>query len=269
MKRVLAVAVAILLAACSASPIATPATSDSGGSIDPTADPTAGLAETATDLLDCDGQVSSMGGRADDFGGFDDGAATPDDAFASWIAANPFPIPRGGYRALGPSGDRWVYAYQADGRTKVVVVISPRFAAEFGEAFAIEEMRTCNPAEYGAAVDLGPGRRAWVHVETGLLLTDIEGPSHCDWQSARLLHVMNPDGTLDRQYVRDPEGVLPGPLLEGYAEDVELPADALDSGYRTQDGLVLWFTESDAAAYVVTPDGIERWPRAEAPIACR
>ena len=43
-----------------------------------------------------------------------------------------------------------------------------------------------------------------------------------------------------------------------------LPAHAR----RTQDGLELWFTESDAA-YVVTPDGIERWPRAEEPIACR
>ena len=72
------------------------------------------------------------------------------------------------------------------------------------------------------------------------------------------------------QYVRDPEGViaaLPG-LLDSYAEGVALPDDAIDSGYRTDDGLELWFTESDRAAYVVTPAGVERWPRADPPIGC-
>lgn len=210
-----------------------------------------------------------MGGLANDFG-VDAGGATADEAFEAWIAASPFPLPRSGYRPLGSVGDRWVYTYDVDGDTKVVVVISPRFGRDLGLAFAIDEMRTCDPSEYGAAVDLGPGRRAWVHAATGELLTDIEGPSHCDWQSARMLHVTDEQGTLARQYVRDPEGVfadVPG-LLDDYAEGVQLPADAIDSGYRTQDGLELWFTETDTAAYVVTPEGVERWPRADPPIGC-
>jgi hypothetical protein len=226
-------------------------------------------AEEASDLLECDGPRSDMGGFANDFG-VDSGGATPDEAFEAWIAASPFPLPRTGYSQLGSVGDRWVYTFESDGHTKVVVVISPRFGGEFGLAFAIDEMRTCDPSEYGAAVDLGPGRRAWVHAETGHLLTDIEGPGHCDWQSARMLHLTDGQGALTKHYVRDPEGVFGGHpgLLYDYADGVELPADAIDSGYRTQDELELWFTDADTAAYVVTPEGVERWPRADPPIGC-
>ncbi|MDQ2674731.1 MAG: hypothetical protein M3Y40_08735, partial [Chloroflexota bacterium] len=156
-----------------------------------------------------------------------------------------------------------------DAGAKVVVVISPRFADQVGTAFAIEEMRTCDPSEYGAAVDLGPDRRVWAHEETGEVLTDITGPSHCGWESARMLHVLDAQGRLVAQYVRDPQGVFADlGLLETYAEGVELPDDATDSGYRTNDGQELWFTESDRAAYVVTAEGVERWPRAREPIGC-
>jgi hypothetical protein len=57
-------------------------------------------------------------------------------------------------------------------------------------------------------------------------------------------------------------------LLDTYAEGVELPEDAAFSGYRTDDGLELWFTSTDTAAYIVTPDGVERWPRADPAIGC-
>ena len=211
-----------------------------------------------------------MGGRADDFG--PDGAgSTPDEAFADWMKVNPFTVPRSGYRSLGSIGDRAVYAYEAGDRIKVIVFISPRFSALVGGAsFTIEEMRTCDPSEYGATVDLGPHQRVWAHEETGEVLTDIAGPGHCGWESARMLHLSNEDGTLAKQYLRDPLGVFDDvpALLDTYAEGVELLADATFSGYQTVDGLELWFTPDDRAAYVVTPDGVERWPRADEPIGC-
>ena len=74
-----------------------------------------------------------------------------------------------------------------------------------------------------------------------------------------------------RQYFRDPQGVLNDFArrnLETYADGVELPSDATDSGYRSPEGFELWFTRSDRAAYIVTPDGIERWPRADPPHGC-
>lgn len=279
MKTVRAALVALILVACSAAP---PSAQPSGSARSvgasstpanlPTAEPsaTAEQAQSASDLLDCDGPISGMGGFADDFGPEGTGA-TPDDAFGSWMATTVFGVPRSGYRKLGSIGDRHVYAYEAGGRAKVIVVMSPRFGELVGgAAFTLEELRTCDPSEYGATVDLGPNQRVWTHDETGQILIDIAGPSHCDWQTARMLHVNQPDGSLGRQYLRDPFGVFAGipALLDTYAEGVELPANASFSGYRTTDGLALWFTPEDRAAYVVSADGVERWPRAEDPIGC-
>lgn len=210
-----------------------------------------------------------MGGYADDFGP-DGSGDTPDEAFEMWLSANPFTVPRSGFERWGQAGDRSVYTYSSAGRIKVVVVISPRFS-EFvgGEPFTIEELRTCEPAEYGPAVDLGPSTRVWTHEITGEIISDIAGPDHCGWESARMLHV-EIAGAPVRQYLRDPHGVFAGvDLLDTYTEGVELPDGASFSGYRTDDGLELWFTAQDRAAYVVTPEGVERWPRARELIGCR
>jgi hypothetical protein len=269
--------VALLIVGCAASPAASvPSSSSAAPSATPTEEPsveptrTADPSQSASDLLDCDGPVSEIGGRADDFGPEGSGA-TADEAFGSWVSTTVFGIPRSGWHELGNIGDRHIYAWEADGRAKVIVVISPRFS-EFvgGAAFTIEELRTCDPSEYGPTVDLGPGQRVWAHDETGEILIDIAGPGHCGWESARMLHLSDDDGHLAKQYLRDPLGVftdIPS-LLDTYAEGIELPADATFSGYRTADGLEHWFTSEDRAAYVVTPDGVERWPRAEPAIGC-
>ena len=266
--RVASLLVTIALAGC--------ATASLAPTVGPTAAPTPLVTasasvppQSATDLLDCDGPVSEMGGYADDFGPVGAGP-TADEAFESWRETNFFTIPRDGYELLGRSGDRSVYTYSSAGRIKVVVVMSPRFN-EFvgGEGFTVEELRTCDPTEYGGEVDMGEATTVWTHEATGLILTDIRGPEHCGWQTGRMLHVPEPDGSLGRQYLRDPMGVFRNPgLLETYDEDVELPADASPSGYRTDDGRELWFTESDRAVYVVTPDGVERWPRSDPPTGC-
>lgn len=279
MKSLGALLLALCIVACSGPPIAS-GPSEPNATIAPSVtqtarptsepSPTPDQAESASDLLDCDGPVSEMGGLADDFGPEGIGRS-PDEALANWTATTVFGVPRSGYRKLGSIGDRHVYAYEADGRPKVIVVISPRFGEMAGgAAFTIEELRTCDPSEYGATVDLGPNQRVWTHHETGEILIDIAGPGHCSWESARMLHVNNADGTLGRQYLRDPTGAfadIPS-LLDTYAEGVELPSDASFSGYRTADGLELWMTLEDRAAYVVTPGGVERWPRADPPIGC-
>ena len=281
MKTLGAFLMAFAVSACSAT--LAPSETASTPSFEPSAtetvrpdadpSPTEDQPESASDLLDCDGPISEMGGLADDFG--PEGAgATADEAFDNWAATTVFGVPRSGYQKLGNIGDRHVYAYEADGRAKVVVVISPRFGEFVGDAaFTIEELRTCDPSEYGGAVDLGPHQRVWTQDETGAILIDIAGPGHCGWESARMLHVNNPDGSFGRQYLRDPFGVFveeqfDDGLLDTYAEGVQLPADASFSGYRTADGLELWFTTEDRAAYVVTPDGVERWPRADPPRGC-
>jgi hypothetical protein len=223
---------------------------------------------TATELLECDAGPSEVGGSGGDVAF--SGGETPDEALAAFLADSPFVIPHTGYEPLGRSGDRHAYGYRADGKVKVVLVISTRFGEMVGAKYAPDELRTCPEAEFGVAAEFDDGRRIWAHLTDGSIVTDIPGPGHCGWESARMLHVPNADGTLGRQYLRDPFGVFNDipTLLDTYEEDVELPADASDSGYRSPDGLELWFTDTDTAAYVVTPDGVERWPRPADPIGC-
>lgn len=223
----------------------------------------------AIDLLECDGPASEVGGAGEEIALQVAGGDTPQEALDAFLATSPWVIPRSGYEPIASAGDRHAYAFRAGGEVKAVVVVSPRFARLIGTAFAADELRTCASGEFGMEADFGDGRRAWVHAETDHMITDIRGSSHCEWQTARLMHLEHPDGSLDRQYVRDPFGVLPdGPLLDAYAEGVELPEDATDSGYRSPEGFELWFTKADTAAYVVTPGGVERWPRAFEPIGC-
>lgn len=271
--RAASVLLLVVLAACSVSTLSAPSPSPvstvvPSAAATPTPRATASSApESASDLLECDGPVSPMGGYANDFGpdGFGD---TPDEAFAMWLTTNPFTVPRSGFEPWGEVGDRTVYTYSSDGRVKVAVVISPRFS-EFvgGQPFTIEELRTCDPSEYGGTVDLGEQTTVWTHEVTGDVVSDIAGHRHCGWESARLLHV-EIDGIPVRQYLRDPLGVFRPDRLDSFAGDVELPDNAAFSGYRTEDGRELWFTDDDRAAYVVTPDGVERWPRARELIGC-
>jgi hypothetical protein len=233
------------------------------------AEASAETAPTAIDLLECDGARSSIGGvgheMASEGGG---GGATPDDALAAFLASSLFVMPSGPYDPIGSTGDRVAYGFRAGSEVKVVVVVSTRFAADIGAAFVIDELRMCDESEFGSEAVFLDGRRAWTHIDTGAILTDIIGPGHCGWESARIMHVGTP-GADWRQYVRDPEGVLRVPLRETYSSDADgLPDDATDSGYRTADGAELWFTDSDRAAYVVLGDTIERWPRAVEIFGC-
>ena len=107
------------------------------------------------------------------------------------------------------------------------------------------------------------------------ILNVIQGPEHCEWDSAAMLHVGWPlgheskDMSEARQYVRDPEGVLPEePLRTSYDGDVALPDDAKSTGYRTP-FMELWLgRDAKQAAYLVFSDHTELWPRTDPPIAC-
>jgi hypothetical protein len=101
------------------------------------------------------------------------------------------------------------------------------------------------------------------------------GPSHCGWESSVVLAVHWPPGSAYdrtkspkwRQYLRDPEGVVPvfgeepepGPTLD---LDAALPKKADYSGLYTED-IELWFGQDggDRYAYLVGRDHTERWPR--------
>lgn len=106
-------------------------------------------------------------------------------------------------------------------------------------------------------------------------------PDHCDWQEAVVLQVVWPLGTTYaigpdapevREFVRDPNGVLPdvpGAYLSELDLEAELPDDARPTGY-SMDGVELWFgpDKGEEYAYLVRGQRTERWPREYKEVAC-
>jgi hypothetical protein len=108
----------------------------------------------------------------------------------------------------------------------------------------------------------------------GRELNSIAGPDHCGWQSAVIMHLGWPLGTVSQtsaeihQFIRDPNGVIDQGLHDKLALHVVLPPDARDTGYRNGE-LALWLSPADPdTAYLRTRTDIERWPRADPVVAC-
>jgi hypothetical protein len=101
------------------------------------------------------------------------------------------------------------------------------------------------------------------------------GPEHCGWQAATFLHIAWPVGTRltplteRRQYVRDPQGVLPAPLRDRLDLRANLPGDARPTGY-SYGSIEIYLSPSDQdnAIYVVGSSSVERWPRSEPKPLC-
>ena len=101
------------------------------------------------------------------------------------------------------------------------------------------------------------------------------GPNHCDWQSATILTIGWPPGTVSqnaahsRSYIRDPKGVMGGTYKQRLVKDAQLPVGARPTGYKLGAiELYLNPADQDEAIYLVTPSGAERWPRADPFFGC-
>ena len=112
-------------------------------------------------------------------------------------------------------------------------------------------------------------------------VTAATGHRHCDWESVVWLYVAWPLGSTAeggdtfgrsvRRYVRDPEGVFRDQSLlpETLQLDTELSNNAVDTGYHT-DAAELWWgpDRGKKYAYLITDEGVERWPRATKDFGC-
>ena len=102
------------------------------------------------------------------------------------------------------------------------------------------------------------------------------GPAHCGWQSATFLTLGWPLGrralfaSEARQYINDPNGVVPHADLRGTLDlHAKLPPDAKPTGYWKGDAqLYLAPSDQDVAAYFVGGGHVERWPRADPMTVC-
>lgn len=117
----------------------------------------------------------------------------------------------------------------------------------------------------------------WTDADGCLLRIDVlaerPGPEHCGWQQARVLIVGQPLGTPyttradTTEFVRDPDGAFDRPdLTAGFDPLATLPDDAVDSGFR-RDDLAVFHTPGDQSAiWLVSPEGVERWPAGDPPL---
>jgi hypothetical protein len=220
--------------------------------------------------LECDGEIfEGSGGGAWSKG---DGGATPEEGLSAYFDMEKPQVPDHGYRMERREGDRVLFSYDVDGRTKVAVVVAKDQPQRPG--WGPETSASCDPAELPASFTDSQDFGIWTdrtgHRVPTTVLSSSVGAEHCGWQSAHFLSTGDgKDGKDGRMYARDPRGVLgSGLLTAAYDGDVRMPAGAHDTGYRRGDW-ELWLTPDRMTAYVRTPDGVEAWPATKDTVGCQ
>jgi hypothetical protein len=263
---VLAVAVLVGLAGCSAGP-PTPTGSTPSRAASPawTSAATEAPLESAapnTDIdalaaLDCDGEPSSVGGAPPLE--VEAGGESATGALAALMALG-FAVPKSGYVQDAADLDEELYVYRADGKVKSAVVVKSQ-RSDARVPWVADELRACDWTEFGADADLGPGYEAWVQPD-GRVLWAAAGPEHCGMESATFLTIGK------RQYIQDPQNVIAAQdLVKPYEADAMLPDDAIDTTYR-KGARELWAVPDKSAVFNVGPNKTELWPRSKDTITC-
>ena len=156
-----------------------------------------------------------------------------------------------------------LYTYSVAGTAKVSVIVADSDATGTqADGWIAETFATCDPAEYDPASDPDVSIEVWLDEDDNRVPTSIirsvRGAEHCGWQSATFLRFN------DRDYLRDPRGVVDAPLVAAFDRDAELPADAVATGYHRA-GQRLWLREDGMVAYLVDDEHVEAWPTPDSP----
>ncbi|MFJ4713315.1 hypothetical protein [Streptomyces sp. NPDC088785] len=221
--------------------------------------------------LECAARPYEAGAAADEGAG-DDGADSAAGALARYAGDGSEEMPVRGYRAEAGRGHRVLYSYDVAGRTRAAVVVAEDRRGWFAETYA-----SCDPSEFRARDRARLPVRVWEDAHGRAVSTakvvSWRGAEHCDWQDVEFVTLDRGDDgrRRGRQYLRDARGVLADldGLSSTYAEDVPLPSDAVDTGYRDA-GRELWLAPDRSRAYVRDADGtVERWPGTKEQVACQ
>lgn len=103
-------------------------------------------------------------------------------------------------------------------------------------------------------------------------IASYRGAEHCDWESVIFLEAAWPPGSViddvvfdesastPRVFLRDPEGRFADMTRGKFVPDAVLPADAKATSL-TRGRWELWTARSaEGAVFLVSDDGVERWP---------
>lgn len=223
-------------------------------------------AGAAANYVECRYGIS-QGGWSVDFGPSGSGS-DPDGALARFLDSAHFALPARGFVAQGQDQHRVLYTYSVAGDPKTAVIVADGSKVPVGveDGWGVETFASCDPAEFDPSIDDQLAVEIWLDAAGNRVptftITSRRGPAHCDWESVTFLRLEQ------RQYVSDPRGVLDGvEFVIPFDDDVELPADATDTGYR-RDGRQLWISADGSIAYLVAGNRVEAWPSSIDPVAC-
>lgn len=211
--------------------------------------------------LDCDGPIASIGGEVPDVGSLEPFGDDPEAALEEFLGPSNFyaSLPTAGFTKLHEELHWASFGHVFGGRTKAIVVLSD--ITEFGPGWTVVGLRACDASEFDPKVPLTFPVTVWTDRSGNRMSTEIirsnPGPGHCGWDSAVFLSV---EGDL---YFRDPKGVMADWTKTRFDSSAQLPASATDSGYRS--GKWSLWLDPGKDAYLVSTDGVERWPRSTDP----
>lgn len=184
---------------------------------------------------------------------------TPDAALADLLDKTStlyVAFPSAGFRRTDGGEAVAVYTYAWRGSTRAVVIVRSASAGGDGPWY-VDDLAACDPSELDPAIEPGVDFSAWRNA-TGALADpatfrereDCYGGTQLTFEGR--LYVWHPDHGLNSAY--DPVR-----LDAPFGDDVELPADAVDTGY-TGSGRALFLAADGTAAFMVRSDGVQRWP---------
>jgi hypothetical protein len=207
-----------------------------------------------------------VGGGIIEYGG----GSEPGAGLDAFVQMGPDTVPKSGYRMVRREGDRALFTYDVAGRAKVALTAVDRSDDEnlattgpwTGDAWA-----QCDPAEFDPAADSDHQIGIWIdgagsRVPTSLIQSR-PAATHC-WPGAHLLRMKD----AGHYFVRDPERAYGEGLISmPFEANSALPGTAVDTGY-THGDWHLWLAKDKLAAFVVKPDGVERWPAITGDAGC-
>ncbi len=167
-------------------------------------------------------------------------------------------------RVAATEHNRAMLTYETEGRILMALVFrdGPATEGAGGPGWYLESAARCDFAEFPEAFAERAGYQLWRDTEGEpapvTKVYSAPGPAHCAWDSMIFLYLQDRDA-----YVQEPTHELERFLAGPFRAEVQVPADAIDTGVQ-RGGRHLWVSADDRYAYVGSMRRAEAWPRFEA-----
>lgn len=214
-------------------------------------------------IVDCETSLSGANAHP---GQYDDGAVSddPENALETAVSERAVDGVTEGYRVAKREEARVLFTFEMEGTTRQAIVVHHGETID-GTGWYVESWARCDLSELPVSVADAAGIEVWEDSRGERVpISEVQsyaGSAHCDWEEMTFLEIN------DRVYVRNPEPGLGDFFSEPYAAAVDLPASAVDTGYRL-DGRRLWLSADRKRAYVETGHNVELWPATVRRLGC-